>query len=163
LATFFGILINTSAYFDLNVEPGFAVNVFWSIYNIAILLLAVAVCIELPQRREEVRLPVQEQAVIQRQGAADSVCTTVRYRQESLAIEAISSHRDRVSRQRAIAGQIRRQVLASAARQTPNAVRCPVRSLKGSRRYGKIVGSRALQQVLFYPAQKCTLPPKRPA
>lgn len=75
LATFLGILINTSAYSDLNVEPGFAVNVFWSIYNIAILLLAVAVCIELPQRREDARFPAKEQAVIRSRGQADSVCT----------------------------------------------------------------------------------------
>jgi cellulose synthase (UDP-forming) len=75
LATFLGILINTSAYSDLNVEPGFAVNVFWSIYNIAILLLAVAVCIELPQRRKDPRFLAQEQAVIRGHGQRDSVCT----------------------------------------------------------------------------------------
>ncbi len=75
LATFLGILINTSAYSDLNVEPGFAVNVFWSIYNIAILLLAVAVCVELPQRREEARFSAKDQAVIRGRGQADSVCT----------------------------------------------------------------------------------------
>jgi hypothetical protein len=75
LATFLGILINTSSYSDLNVEPGFAVNVFWSIYNITILLLAVVICIELPQRRQDVRLPAQEQAVIRRQGESDSVWT----------------------------------------------------------------------------------------
>jgi cellulose synthase (UDP-forming) len=77
LGTFLGILINTSAYSDLNVEPGFAVNVFWSIYNIAILLLAVAVCIELPQRREDARFSAQDQAVIRRYGQADSVCKIV--------------------------------------------------------------------------------------
>jgi cellulose synthase (UDP-forming) len=77
LATFLGILINTSAYSDLNVEPGFAVNVFWSIYNIAILLLAVAVCVELPQRRVHARLPANEQAVIRCQGEADCACTIV--------------------------------------------------------------------------------------
>jgi cellulose synthase (UDP-forming) len=77
LGTFLGILINTSAYSDLNVEPGFAVNVFWSIYDIAILLLAVAVCIELPQRREDARFSAQDQAVIRRYGQADSVCKIV--------------------------------------------------------------------------------------
>src|SRR5450631_243881 len=57
LTTFFGILINTSAYAELNGTPGFGVNVFWSIYNIAILLLAAAVCIELPQLRQDARFP----------------------------------------------------------------------------------------------------------
>jgi cellulose synthase/poly-beta-1,6-N-acetylglucosamine synthase-like glycosyltransferase len=75
LGTFLGILINTSAYSDLNVEPGFGVNVFWSIYNIAVLLLAVAVCVELPQLREHARLPANEPAMIRGQGQADSACT----------------------------------------------------------------------------------------
>ncbi|MGH6843070.1 MAG: PilZ domain-containing protein, partial [Methylocella sp.] len=77
LVTFLGILINTSAYSELNVEPGFGVNVFWSIYNIAVLLLAVAVCIELPQKREDARLLAREAAVIQGQGQPDSACTIV--------------------------------------------------------------------------------------
>jgi cellulose synthase (UDP-forming) len=77
LGTFLGILINTSAYSDLNVEPGFGVNVFWSIYNIAVLLLAVAVCVELPQRRLHARLPAGEPAVIRGQGQPDSTCTIV--------------------------------------------------------------------------------------
>ena len=77
MATFLGILINTSAYSELNVEPGFGVNVLWSIYNIAVLLLAVAVCIELPQRRLHARLPASEPAVIRGQGQPDSACTIV--------------------------------------------------------------------------------------
>src|ERR1019366_2542474 len=75
LGTLLGILINTSAYSELNGAPGFGVNVFWSIYNIAILLLAAAVCIELPQQREHARFPVKEQAIIRAQGQAESVCT----------------------------------------------------------------------------------------
>ena len=68
-------MINTSAYAELNGTPGFGVNVFWSIYNIAILLLAAAVCIELPQQREHARFPVKEQAIIRAQGQVESVCT----------------------------------------------------------------------------------------
>lgn len=75
LGTLLGILINTSAYSALNGTPGFEVNMFWSIYNIAILLLAAAVCIELPQQRQHARFPANEQAVIRAQGQADSVCT----------------------------------------------------------------------------------------
>ena len=77
LGTFLGILINTSAYSELAVEPGFGVNVFWSIYNIAVLLLAVAVCVELPQQRLHARLPASEPGVIRGQGQPDSVCTIV--------------------------------------------------------------------------------------
>jgi cellulose synthase (UDP-forming) len=75
LATFFGILINTSAYAELNGTPGFGVNVFWSIYNIAILLLAATVCIELPQLRQDARFLAKELAVIRQEGQADIVCS----------------------------------------------------------------------------------------
>jgi cellulose synthase (UDP-forming) len=74
LGTLLGIVINTSAYSALNGMPGFGVNVFWSIYNIAILLLAAAVCIELPQLREHVRFPASEKAIIRGEGQHDSVC-----------------------------------------------------------------------------------------
>ena len=77
LGTLVGILINTSAYSDLNVEPGFAVNVFWSLYNIAVLLLALAVCVELPQQRAHARFPANEQAIIRRDDQPDSACTIV--------------------------------------------------------------------------------------
>jgi hypothetical protein len=90
--------------------------------------------------------------------------SAVRRRQETLAIELIESYRDLNSRQRAIAGQIRRQDLAFAARQRPNASRCPKRSLKGSRRYGKIawIASLARGSILsrakaYYPAQAAGL------
>ncbi len=75
LATLIGILINTSAYSDLHSSPGFEVNVFWSIYNIAILLLAAAVCVELPQRRQHDRFPANELAVLRGKGNVESVCT----------------------------------------------------------------------------------------
>lgn len=75
LGTFLGILINTSAYADLNGTPGFEVNLFWSIYNIAILLLAATVCIELPQQRQHARFPAKEQAVIRVHGRVDTPCT----------------------------------------------------------------------------------------
>ncbi|MCI0600927.1 MAG: glycosyltransferase [Beijerinckiaceae bacterium] len=75
LMTFFGILINTSAYSELNGTPGFEVNVFWSIYNIAILLLAATVCVELPQQRLHSRFPAKEGAALRGTGGADISCT----------------------------------------------------------------------------------------
>lgn len=74
LATFFGILINTSAYSALNAMPGFEVNVFWSIYNIAILSLAAAVCVELPQTREHVRFPARERAILRGEDQPEVEC-----------------------------------------------------------------------------------------
>lgn len=74
LGTFLGILINTSAYAELNGTPGFEVNLFWSVYNIAILLLAAAVCIELPQQRQHARFSTKEKAVIRRQGHKECEC-----------------------------------------------------------------------------------------
>jgi PilZ domain len=49
--------------------------VFWSIYDIAILLLAATVCIELPQRRRYERFRASERAVLRGKGNAESVCT----------------------------------------------------------------------------------------
>ncbi len=48
---------------------------FWSIYDIAILLLAATVCIELPQRRQYERFRASERAVLRGKGNAESVCT----------------------------------------------------------------------------------------
>ncbi len=72
--TFLGMLVNTSAYSELNGTPGYAVNVFWSVYNIVLLLIAVAICIEPPRRRQDERFAVNERAIIRRTGHADTFC-----------------------------------------------------------------------------------------
>jgi cellulose synthase (UDP-forming) len=64
LATAFGIAINVSRYSPLHGTDGYSVNVFWSIFNIAVLVLASAVCVELPRRRLHERFHSGEAATL---------------------------------------------------------------------------------------------------
>jgi cellulose synthase (UDP-forming) len=64
LATALGIAINLSRYSPLHGSDGYSVNVFWSIFNIAVLVLACAVCIELPKRRQQERFQSGETATL---------------------------------------------------------------------------------------------------
>lgn len=72
--TLAGILINLSEYAELKGTQGYAVNVFWSIYNIVFLTLAVTVCIELPRRRQDERFQVNERAMISWDGGGETSC-----------------------------------------------------------------------------------------
>jgi cellulose synthase (UDP-forming) len=49
LGTFAGIMVNLSPASPLFAGTGYAVNIVWSIFNIAVLLLSAAVCVELPK------------------------------------------------------------------------------------------------------------------
>ncbi|MBS0642252.1 MAG: PilZ domain-containing protein, partial [Proteobacteria bacterium] len=60
IATLAGVIINTSPYSHVNGTPGYAVNVFWSIFNIAVLSLTAAVCVELPKKRKDDRFQCSE-------------------------------------------------------------------------------------------------------
>ena len=51
VATALGVLIHLSPYSPLKIAPGYALNVIWSIASIAMLLLAVHICIEAPRPR----------------------------------------------------------------------------------------------------------------
>lgn len=73
-ATFLGILVNSSVYAPLHAVAGYSVNVFWSIFNIAVLLLAAAVCIELPRRRKEERFVLNEAAALRLPNGAAFPC-----------------------------------------------------------------------------------------
>ncbi|MGO9674246.1 MAG: glycosyltransferase family 2 protein [Methylocella sp.] len=72
--TITGILINISQFSALRGTQGYAVNIFWSIYNILFLSLAVTVCIELPRRRSHERFPIDERAVIQWADGGQTPC-----------------------------------------------------------------------------------------
>jgi cellulose synthase (UDP-forming) len=74
LGTFLGMLINTSSFSELNGTPGYAVNIFWSIYNIILLVIAVAICVEPPRRRQHERFAINERAIIRRTGHSDTFC-----------------------------------------------------------------------------------------
>jgi cellulose synthase (UDP-forming) len=63
VATLAGVIINASVYSPLNGTQGYAMNVFWSIFNIIVLSLAAAVCVELPRRRKDERFISGEPAI----------------------------------------------------------------------------------------------------
>lgn len=64
LATVIGIIRNVSQYSPLYGTDGYEVNVFWSVFNIAVLVIACAVCVEMPRRRMEERFPSREAAMV---------------------------------------------------------------------------------------------------
>jgi cellulose synthase (UDP-forming) len=65
VATVVGIVCNTSQFSPLYGTDGYAVNVFWSIFNVAVLVVACAACVEVPRRRVEERFNSGEAATIQ--------------------------------------------------------------------------------------------------
>ena len=73
-ATFLGVLVNSAAFARLHAAPGYSVNVFWSILNIIVLLLVVAVCVELPRRRKEERFVLEEVAALRLPSGAAFPC-----------------------------------------------------------------------------------------
>jgi cellulose synthase (UDP-forming) len=60
LATFGGIWINIAPTDGAFGRPGFTVNLFWSVFNIMVLAIASAVCVELPRRRRSERFLTTE-------------------------------------------------------------------------------------------------------
>jgi cellulose synthase (UDP-forming) len=64
LATSLGIAINTSRYSPLYGTDGYAVNVFWSLFNIAVLTVACLICIELPRPKDHQRFATTETATL---------------------------------------------------------------------------------------------------
>lgn len=74
-ATLAGVAVNTNPYSPLYGTTGYAVNVFWSMFNVAVLLLAAAVCVELPKRREDERFVSGERAALAWSDGQSSACT----------------------------------------------------------------------------------------
>ncbi|MDR3409290.1 MAG: glycosyltransferase [Methylovirgula sp.] len=64
LGTVAGIMRNTAQFSPLYGTDGYGVNVFWSIFNIAVLVVACAVCVEAPRRRIEERFNSGEAAMV---------------------------------------------------------------------------------------------------
>jgi cellulose synthase (UDP-forming) len=64
IATIVGVAVNVSQYSPQYGVDGYEVNVFWSIFNFAVLVIACAVCVELPKRRAEERFHSGEAATI---------------------------------------------------------------------------------------------------
>lgn len=63
-ATLLGMLIHLSPYSTLKVMPGYSLNVIWSLFSIAVLVLAMQVCVEPPRRRLNERFATHEPALL---------------------------------------------------------------------------------------------------
>ncbi|HQT79096.1 MAG TPA: glycosyltransferase [Rhodopila sp.] len=72
--TLIGVAVNASPLSPLAGSDGYDMNVFWSIFNIAILSLACLACIELPRRRTEERFASNERGVVIWPGRAGAEC-----------------------------------------------------------------------------------------
>ncbi|MGE0419195.1 MAG: glycosyltransferase [Acetobacteraceae bacterium] len=73
-ATASGLALNATAESPLLAGEGYAVNVFWSIFAIAVFALAGLACVELPRRRSDERFTSNEQAVVVWPGRSGAVC-----------------------------------------------------------------------------------------
>jgi hypothetical protein len=74
LATMLGMVINLSGYSPLRIGPGYSLNVIWSLGSIAVLLLAVQVCVEPPRPRVDERFDTDEPALLAMADAPDLRC-----------------------------------------------------------------------------------------
>jgi cellulose synthase (UDP-forming) len=77
IATVLGMLANMSPYSPLNGTRGYAINVFWSIFNVAVLSIACAVCVELPKRRGDERFASGERTTAVLPGEAPRECVVL--------------------------------------------------------------------------------------
>ena len=76
-ATALGMLVSIGPFSTMNGTRGYAVNVFWSLFNIAVLTIACFVCVELPKRRRDERFASGEQAMVRFDGSPALYACTV--------------------------------------------------------------------------------------
>ncbi|HZF77298.1 MAG TPA: glycosyltransferase [Acetobacteraceae bacterium] len=74
LGTAAGILWNMRPASPLFGTDGFSINLFWSVFNIAVLCVACAVCVEPPKRRRDERFATGEAAWIEEADGARLPC-----------------------------------------------------------------------------------------
>ena len=77
IGTVLGMLANLGPYSAMNGTPGYALNVFWSLFNVAVLTIACFVCVELPKRRRDERFLSSERAFVRFDGHPASFACTV--------------------------------------------------------------------------------------
>lgn len=75
--TILGILLQSSTYRMQHGTPGYALAMLWSVFNIAVLLLACVGCVELPQRRQDERFRLSEEALLTTDTGAEIGCRLV--------------------------------------------------------------------------------------
>ena len=64
VATLLGMLVHLSPYSPVKSAPGYSLNIIWSVASVAILLLAIHICIEPPKRRRDERFASGERAIL---------------------------------------------------------------------------------------------------
>jgi cellulose synthase (UDP-forming) len=74
MATILGVATNVSQYSPLYGTDGYEVNVFWSVFNVAVLVVACAVCVELPKPRAEERFQSGEAAFVRLANGMQAPC-----------------------------------------------------------------------------------------
>ena len=74
VGTVAGMVVNMDPASPLYGTPGYVVNVFWSIFNVAVLVIAMSVCVELPKRRRDERFASAEAAVVEVEGVGAVPC-----------------------------------------------------------------------------------------
>ena len=72
-----GMVMSMSPFSPLNGTSGYSVNIFWSIFNVAVLLLTAAVCVELPKRRQDDRFVSGETGRIELSSGESFPCTVL--------------------------------------------------------------------------------------
>jgi len=66
--TILGFLLHIAKFSPAHGLQGYTANVFWSLFNAAMLTLAALACIELPHRRRDERFPTSEQVMVRAGG-----------------------------------------------------------------------------------------------
>ena len=77
VATVLGVFANLSPRSPLYGTPGYALNVFWSVFNVAVLSIACAVCVELPKRRRDERFFSGERGIVSSPGNTPRNCAVL--------------------------------------------------------------------------------------
>jgi cellulose synthase (UDP-forming) len=72
--TLTGVLANLNQFSTYRAGTGYALNVFWSLFNIFMLTAAALVCIEPPKRRRDERFQSGEKAVLQLANGTTCAC-----------------------------------------------------------------------------------------
>jgi cellulose synthase (UDP-forming) len=80
LATAGGMLANLGVWAPGRGDPGYALNMVWSLFNLAVMAVAVAACVEMPRPRQEERFAVNAGARLRHAaagGAEEAACTVL--------------------------------------------------------------------------------------
>lgn len=72
--TLWGVLSHLPAFSSYRAGSGYALNVFWSIFNILMLAITALVCIEPPKRRRDERFHSGESAILQLANGTECGC-----------------------------------------------------------------------------------------